>query len=481
MTIRNTFPSDNLVPGTSSEFDFTSGSRSLVPTTRRVLLVGAYKTLGGGAVADVPIQVFGEADASLYFGASYLSVMCRAALAVAVSQGVGAPELWAVGTAEPGGGTAATGTLTAVGTTTASGDIVFSIAGVIFRASVASGANATTCAAAMVSAVNAGLAKIPGTVANAAGVLTYTHAHKGVDGNDVKLRVTSSPAGVVVTPVNPVNGAGALTYTTALANSLTRDYDSIAIESHTSTETAALLVHMADAWGATKKRWRHAYVGETGSVSTCTTLAAAANDYRIVVVAYPDAPGLPGVYAAGEAIMVETRERPNYNHNKTKLPALPPVLEADELLDTEIQSLLAGGCSPLTLDDDRTGVTMVQTLVTTQTTIGGNPFRDLLFLGDSKSTAFANRQCDFRTAMIMKGRNVDAVLIRDVKSGIYSVLKELETAEILHNVDAHAAEIKAEADPANVKRIITEIPTAPVPIANQVHTVQRMFVEAPAA
>lgn len=480
MTIRNTFPSNYLVPGVSHEQDLTSGSRAMVPNSNR-LLVLATKTSGGLAVADTPTQVFGEADADRLAGAgSPAAIMLRAAMATARSQGTGAPEFWLAGIAAPGGGTAASnGTLVVTGTTTAAGSIKFSIAGVRFDAAVASGSNATACAAAMATAVTGKLSQIPGTTLAATGTLTYTHNVAGVTGNDVQLRVESTPPGISIAATQPTNGAGALTYTTALANALAQDYDMLVFESHTSTETSAALTHLADAWIATRKRWRMCVFGERGSVSTCTTLATAANDPRVILVASPDSPALPGVLAAAVATMLLTRDSPVYNHNKTKLPAIPPTLITDELIDSEIQTLLAGGCTPITLDEDRTGVSMVQTVVTTKKTEGGNPFLDLLFVGNIRAVIWSMRQCDARVAQIMKNRNVDAALVRDIKGGIYDILKAGERLNYLHNVDAHAAEILAEADPDQPTRVITAIPECPVPIANQTHNVHRMYVEAP--
>lgn len=484
MRIRNNFPSDNLVPGTSAEVDFTSGSRSIVPSPRRVLLLNAKKTAGTGT-ADAPVQVFGSAHADEVAGSgSPLAVMYRAALGMATYIGRGAPEFWLACLTPPGGGTAANnGTFTVTGPATAAGEVRFSIAGVKFRAPVASGASATTIAAAMAAAVTARYPEIPGTVAAVAGVITYTHSVTGVDGNDVKLRVESDklPAGVAVALVQPSNGAGALTYTTALTNALTKDFDAVVFASHTSTEITAALTHIAEAWGAKKKRWRKCYFGENGSIATATTLAAAANSEKIVIAGCKSSPALPCVLAAALATMEASRSKPNFNHNFTLMPSVPPTLDADEMIDTEIQTCLIGGVTPITLDVNGTGQSMVQTIHTTKTTQNGNPFYALLPVGNVNATIWSLRQCDIRTAQIMVERNVDAELLRDVKAGIEDVLRQGEGLGILHNVDAHLNEIDAEADPDMPSRIITAVPDCPVPIANQAHAVHRMYNEAPAA
>jgi phage tail sheath gpL-like len=481
MTISTTFPSDNLVPGVSHAHDLTSGSRGLVPSSRAVLFLGAKKA-GGTATADVPVQVYTEADADAAFGAgSMLALMLRAGMRAARERGA-APAFWGAGITPPGGGTAASnGTFVFAGTATAAGDIEFAIAGRRMIASVAAGATATVAAAALVAAVNAALAELPGTLAAATGTATYTHGATGVDGNGVVLKVYRLPAGLTCAVTQPSNGAGVLTYTTALTNSLNRDFNALAIQSTTSTEIAALLTHMGEAWAATKKRWRFAFVGCRGSVATCTTLAAAANDHRILIVAQPDANAHPAILAAAAAAHTESVGKPNQNFNDDAIAAIPPVDEADEVIESEIQSLMVGGCTPIART--ASGRSRIVSVLTTRITdASGNPSLVALFYDAPKTLAYVTRQVDAAAAQTMRGRNVDAVLVRDVRSAVYDVLKRCEDPALgyVHNVDAHAAEIVAEPDPVNVRRINVAYPTAPIPIANQIHGIARLFVEAPA-
>lgn len=479
MTIPNTFPSDNLVPGVSHAHDLTSGSRGLVPSGRAVLFLGAKKT-SGTATADVPIQVYTEADADAAFGAgSMLALMLRAGMRAARERGT-APAFWGAGLTPPGGGTAASnGSFAFAGTATAAGDIEFAIAGRRMIASVASGGTASAAATAVVAAVNAALAELPGTLAAVSGTATYTHGATGVDGNGVVLKVYKLPAGITCTVTQPSNGAGVLTYTTALTNSLNRDFNAIAIQSTTATEVTALSTHLAEAWAATKKRWRFAFLGCRGSVATATTLASGGNDHRIVVVAQPDANAHPAILAAAVAAHTEAVGKPNQNFNGDQIAAIPPVDEADEVIESEIQTLLAGGCTPIARTP--AGRSRLVTVVTTRITdSAGNPSLDALFYEAPKTLAYTTRQIDAAAARTMAGRNVDAALVRDVRSAVYATMKELEDLEYVHNVDAHAAEIVAEPDPVNVRRIVVAYPTAPIPIANQIHGVARLFVEAPA-
>lgn len=477
--ISTSFPSDNIVPGVSHAHDLTSGSRGLVPSGRSVLYIAAKKA-GGTATADVPVQVFTEADADAVAGAGSMgALMLRAGMRAARERGQ-APAFWFAGLTPPGGGTAASnGTFVFTGTATAAGDIEFSIAGRRLLASVASGATATAAAAALVTAVNAALAELPGTLAAVTGTATYTHGATGVDGNAVVLKVYKLPAGLACAVTQPSNGAGVLTYTTALTNSLNRDFNAIAIQSSTSTEITALLTHLAEAWAATKKRWRFAFVGCRGSVATCTTLAAAANDHRVLVIAQPDSNAHPAILAAAAAAHTESVGKPNQNFNDDTIAAIPPVDEADEVIESEIQSLMTGGCTPIART--ASGRSRIAAVMTTRITdASGNPSLAALFYDAPKTLAYVTRQIDAAAARTMAGRNVDAALVRDVRSAAYATLKDCEGLGYVHNVDAHAAEIVAEPDPVNVRRINVAYPTAPIPIANQIHGIARLFVEAPA-
>lgn len=472
MTIRNTLPSDKRRPGISHEFDKTSGSRSLVTIQRKIALVG-IKGAAGTATNAVPVQVFNEAHATELFGVgSELEQSCRAAFLTFLDMGAAA-QLWAVSIAPPSG-VAATGTFVITGPSTESGDVVFSIAGRVFRAPIASGATATAIGDAMVAAVNEDLSSVPGTVANAAGTVTYTHAHLGVNGNSVKLRVRSRPAGVAVTPTQPAGGTGVVDITASLDALQTADYQEVAIANHAAADVTDLLSDAVVAWGATRKRWRHYYLGENGTLATATGLNP--NDERIIVISYENSEAMPNVMAASVAAMVAAREAPNYNHDGTELSAIPPIENpADVFIDSEVETALAAGVTPITIDEN-SGRSRVERLVTTKKLLGSNPFYDLLDIGPSKTMAFTARQVDATAARLIKGRNIDDDLVKAVKTGIYNVLLREQDLGYLQNVEAHAGELKCEKDPNVIGRLLVEIPESVVPNCHQVHGVHRLFV-----
>lgn len=471
--IRNTLPSDRRRPGISHEFDKTSGSRALTTIQRRMACVG-IKSSAGSATAGVPYQVFSDADADAFFGVgSELALMCRAASLTFATDIGNAAEVWGVAIAAPAGA-AATGTLTFSGTATESGDIVFSVAGRLFRAPVSSGAASSVAATAIQTAVNAALFEIPGTIGAAGSVATYTHNHLGVNGNAAKLRVRSLPAGLSVVIVQPSGGTGAVDITASLDSLQTQDYQDIAIANHAAADVTDLQADAAISWGATRKRWRHYYMGENGTLGTATGLNP--NDERIVVVSYELSEAMPNVMAAAIAAMVSAREAPNYNHDGTELTAIPPIENpADVFIDSEVETALAAGVTPITVDET-SGRSRVERLVTTKKALGANPFYDLLDIGPSKVMAYTARQVDAAASRLIKGRNIDDDLINEVKIGIYNVLKREEDLRYLQNVDEHAGELRCERDPNVIGRLIVAIPESVVPNCHQVHAVHRLFV-----
>ena len=185
---------------------------------------------------------------------------------------------------------------------------------------------------------------------------------------------------------------------------------------------------------------------------------------------------MPNVLAAAVAAMACSREAPNYNHDGTVLSAIPPIENpADVMIDSEVETALAGGVTPITIDES-SGKSKVERLVTTKKAIGSNPFFDLLDIGPSKTIAFAARQVDAVAARVINGRNIDSDLEREVKTRVFNVLKRMEDLDYLQNVDDHAGELRCEKDPNVIGRLLVEIPESVVPNAHQVHAVHRLIV-----
>lgn len=464
--------SDKRRPGTFHFFDDTSGSRSLIPIDKSLALVG-IKSAAGTATANTPIQVFNESEAETYAGkGSELSLMARMAFATMRKLQVGM-KLWLVPLTAPSG-VANVRTFTVTGTATANGDVVLRIAGRTIRVPVKVGDVAATVAASIKAAGDSYLSDLPGTFSVASAVTSFTAPHTGVNQNAMLIEVVSSVAGTTVAAAQSVAGTGSASIVTALDNLGARDYLGIALGNHLAQDLTDLGTHLDAMWTASKKRYRHAFLGETGTLGTATTLAAAANRKDVLVVAMEASPSLPGEIAAACAVMAQSEDRPSYNYDGTELPLYAPA-DATVFEDAEIESALSGGVTPLSVTD--AGAVRVERLVTTKTLVSSIRFENLLDYSNSATVAYYARQLDARLTRAISGQSVDESFLLDLRDIAFDVLKQGEDLGDLHHVDDHAAEIVVASHPSIPSRVLLEFPQSVVPNAHQIDVTHRLFVE----
>lgn len=464
--------SDKRRPGTFHFFDDTSGSRSLIPIDKSLALVG-IKSSAGSATVNVPIQAFNEGDAEAYAGkGSELSLMARRAFATMRKLNVGI-KLWLVPLTAPAG-VANVRTLTASGTATANGDITIRIAGRTILVPVKSGDVANTVAASIKAAGDAFLSNLPGTFSVSSAVVSFTAPHTGVNANAMLIEVVSSVAGITVAAAQSVAGTGSASIVTALDNLGAKDYLGIALANHLAQDLTDAGTHLDAMWAAAKKRYRHVFIAETGTLATATTLASGSNRKDVVVLSMEASPSLPGDIAAAVAVMAQSNDRPSHNYDGTELPLYAPA-DASVYDDSEIETALAGGVTPLSVTDG--GAVRVERLVTTKTLVSSIRFENLLDYSNSFTTAYYARQLDARLTRAIKGQNVDDDFLKDLRDIAYDVLKQGEAIGDLHHVDDHAAEIVVASHPSIPSRVLLEFPQSVVPNAHQIDVTHRLFVE----
>lgn len=473
---KSNIPTDKRRPGSFITFDDTSGARGLTPITRSVCVIGMKATAGTWTL-NQPVQVFNEAEADAGgLAGSEIALMCRAALKTFRKLGTAA-QLWAVPIVEPSG-TAATRTFTVAGTATAAGDVLVLIAGRLLRVPVKTSDSANTVAASIKAQIDilAAAGDLPGTGTVSTNVATFTYRHLGVNGADLKVAVVSSVPGITVTPATGVAGSGVAAITSALDALGSRDYLAIAIANHAAQDVTDLGTHADAMWAAARKRFRHLFLAETGTLGTATTLASPANRKELIVLGFEAGRNLPCEIAASVAAMTQTKERPSYNWDGTELPLYPTTTPDLVFDDSEIETALLGGVTPLSVSD--TGAVRVERLITTKATQAGAPFEALRDYQASATSAYYARQVDAKFARALQGANLDAELLRDLKGLAYAVLKDGERLGDLHHVDDHAAELLVEAHPQVPSRALSEIPVSVVPNAHQTDATIRFFSEA---
>lgn len=474
MTQQSNIPSDKRRPGTFLTLDFESGPVGLVTVGRAIALIGAKTAAGTGTVAE-PALVGSPDECDTIAGkGSILALMGKKVFETFKKLG-GSAQVYLVPVADPAG-TAALFTFTCTGDTTEAGDLVIKIAGRTIRVPLALGLSAANTAVAIEEAIDARIADLPGTAGSATTVCTFTSAVTGVNGNGISVETIKSPAGMaVVAAASATVGVGAIDITAALDSLGTREYQSIAISNTLAPDVTDLVAHLTEMWASGKKRFRHAFMGNSETLGTATTLAGGADTKEIVVTSYEGSGSLPGEIGACIGAMRLTREKPSHNYDGTELPLFAP---SDTLAytDTEVETALDGGVTPLTKLDN--GFAKMERLVTTQTTdSAGNPFENLRDLSNSWVPAYYAKQIDFALARAINGRNLDSKLLRSLKSIAYRILLLGQVNGDLHNVEAHAGELQVSPHPSIPTRALVDVPTAVVPNAHQVDTTMRVIVE----
>ena len=476
MTILHTVPSDARVPGSYQELKFGAAGR-LQPGVRRVALLGQRLSTGSVA-ALVAKEVYSDEEADTYFGiGSELALMCRWAIKAAKRFGLATVQLLAVPIAAAAG-TARQFTFTITGPATAGGDLVVKIAGRTIRVGVDAGDSATTIATALDSAIDALKAELPVTSSSSSDVVTCLANQAAANGNDISFEAVSQPAGVTNTAVQTVAGSGTVDITTALDVLATYDpVDYIAIANHASTDVSDFDAHLDSMWLPAQKYWRWGVMAETGSLATAQALATAANDYRQLVISAEGFRNTPGEIAAYVAMVLAGESDPALPFNDVELPDvyLPP--DASLPTRTELETALAGGLLPLSANDAKSSSKIVRA-VTTKVAHNSVPYFDLLDVTISRTMAFVMRQVDIAIRLEVGVRQKKSNRVKKlVRSVVYRTLKLLEAAELVQNVDAHAAELQVENDVADPTALVVAIPASIVPPLNKVIGVFSLIVE----
>src|SRR5262245_33052915 len=198
----------------------------------RILLVGTMLTTGVTGTAGVPTAVATQAQADDKFGeGSELAMMFKACFANNFAQ-----EVWGVGLAEPGGGVAATFTITVSAVPTAPGTLHIYIAGIDVPVSFNATETTTTAATAIKNAINANI-NLPVTANSAAGVVTCTCKWKGVSGNDIDVRDSylgtlggqEKPLGLTIAYTQPTNGTAVPVMTSVITNLGETEFEYVAL------------------------------------------------------------------------------------------------------------------------------------------------------------------------------------------------------------------------------------------------------------
>jgi len=538
MGVRPIIPSNLRKPGTYAIFDTTSGAKGLTPINRLVALNGnqilsaawaattayvvgdrvrasgnLYRATVAGtssstapshtsgtavdgtvtwlyeqaqpiAVVATPYLMFSEADGEAYFGrGSELALMIRHAFRAANkarARGDGPPQIWAVASADPAG-TRGTRTLTVTASSALSGDIVLRVDGFEIRVGVAVGEAQNTIASNIKSVLEGRTQDLPWTSSVATNVVTMRANQSGVNTNAGTVVVVSAPSGVTVTAAVGVTGTGSYDITAALDGIRDRRYNGVAIANHLAADITDLKAYADQQHDPALKYWVQTYLAETGTLTTATTLATGANDFRVNVISAEDFPSLPGEIAAQFAVTVESKGYAAANLDDTEFDLPLPQFPASLPTNTEIEVALAAGTTQLTANDEQDQAKVIR-WVTTKTVENGAPFENLLDGSNPRAMYYGAVQIDISQRRVLHPAQGDPPprdeqTRRLVESVTKNTLRDLEDARVYHNVEDHLDELVVELDPIVSGRINTQVPATVVPNLHQLAVRHVLIVE----
>lgn len=325
-------------PGNFAEVLFGQGPSTASGGVRKVLITGPMLGSGAAWTAGTMVQVKSEADAIAGAGAG--SPLHRAIRAFLLANS--GAVVYALPYAASSGGTpvAATGTITITGTPTASGVIQAMVCGETVQAGYSTSDSLTTIAANLTAAINA-KTYLPCAATSSAGVITLTARIAGASQGTATLGVIRfrasivTGAGLTVAVSGAALGMGtgtagadgstaeASNLTSALANVLSANIYYYVCASTSATIAAALANHLLQKALPISGRRQVGFLGYTGSLASCITLANGTN-YERVRYAWQansehDTAELAG-YWAGVVQAHENYAKPNFNFDGYRAP-----------------------------------------------------------------------------------------------------------------------------------------------------------------
>ncbi len=455
-------------PQTFHVFTYQFAARSLVPLPLRVALVGGMAGAGATAVAGTIYEISDAVQTDALFGvSSELAIMCRKAFETGAKLGRG-PRLFAVPITQPGASVATVKAFTVTGTATADGNAILRIAGRTVYVGIRSGDVQNTIATAVSNAFKAIQENLPLTISVAANVVSGTAPQTGVNGNDVDLDVVQSVAGVTIADSTTTAGTGVTDITASLDALASVPMDGIAVANHAAADITDINSDIAIRWQHAEKRFRFYFLGEMGTIGTATSLASSANHQAVLIASMEGCKSTAGEMATALMVATFSRERPNANYDGLRLPLYPPDA-ATLYTPTEVETALAAGLTPLGgVVDPFTnavteGVARIIRMVTTKTTQNSQPFEVLKDLAVARTGVYLAAQLDAAYGARWSGdASPDGTLLTDdvidqIKDFVITMMRELESLNVLRNVEADVAQLVVERDLVTPGRVNVSI------------------------
>ncbi len=353
-------------PGQYIEFDGSRAIQGLPALAHKALIVAPR--LSTGTAADLtPFLISSGAAGELGFGRGSIGSF----MAKAFKLNNPYTEVWGIGVADAGGGTAATGTATFSGTSSAAGTLYFYIAGIRIPVAVASGRTITQQGDDLVAALTD--YELPVTASNNAGVVTFTARNKGTTGNDIDLRVNYNPgefvaAGTTCTIVAMASGATDGAIASAISAMSSIQYHTIVSAWSLDADLDLFEAELLTRWGPMYQIEGHVFAGIKGTQGAMTTLGNARNSYNssVIGIGVSPSPAYSWAAAVGAQDAYQCTIDPFRPRTTILLKGMLPPAPASLLTRAERDILLSDGVSTYTVDGG--GNCLIERLITTYQT-----------------------------------------------------------------------------------------------------------------
>jgi phage tail sheath gpL-like len=457
-------PSGIRKPGAYFEFNTLLAVNSLPANVYSVMIV-AQMLPSGTAAPLTPTQVFSSAQAAAYFGegsqAHRMVISALTANPTLTLYVCGMPD------AAVGNPLAASGTLTLAGAPTNSGVLTLYVDNEMLQVGISPSDTPTTIAANLMAELET-MPDLPVSYTVAAGVVTFNALNKGTVGNTINLNASVTAPGVTAVATAMTGGAVDPSLAAAFAACFPGNYSIYAVPYIDETNLQALRTQVEGVSAYNQQRGAIGVYGFTGSLAAATTLASEINDGRMLGAYLPGTYSAPFEVAAAMAAMIASSTDPAMPLNTLELLGInvPPL--ADQLTGTEVESLLWNGVTPLCVDADQ-NVAIVRAISTYTTNSSGIADPSLLDITTIRSLDYVRLACRtmfllrFPRAKLVAAGPTTSGTAAQVRSMLLATLLQLESLEIVENVEANAAGLIVEQDSQSVTQLDAKIPAAVVP------------------
>lgn len=276
-------PSTNQIPGVFTEANLDPFAVATGVEQQKTLIVG-QKLGTGSAAASEKITVASLASAQSLFGAgSMLHAMCEKFF---LSNPGGSLQVYPLD--DPNGATKASGTITISGAPNASGSLVVYIFGRRYQVDVTTSSTPSTIAAALAAAIT-GDAFAQVTAAASSGVVTVTHKHGGVIGNDDAIAHSflddeEVPNGLTVVLAQLNGGAGAVDLADLISILGEERINLLVMPYNSGSDLLGLDAKLEELWGAQSLNDLQAITAYKQSFNDHNTLVSGINYRNITAI-----------------------------------------------------------------------------------------------------------------------------------------------------------------------------------------------------